>query len=55
MHEIRSRFPSGRLYAELVGSGADVQDEPVSRPRGLVEFAVRDVARNRRTVCQTFE
>jgi predicted enzyme related to lactoylglutathione lyase len=43
------------LYAELVGSGADVQGEPVSQPWGLREFRVLDPDRNRLTFAQTFE
>jgi uncharacterized glyoxalase superfamily protein PhnB len=43
------------LYAELVEKGADVQDEPVSRPWGLREFAVLDLEGNRLTFAQTFE
>jgi len=43
------------LYAELVGSGADVQGEPVSQPWGLRELRVLDPDRNRLTFAQTFE
>lgn len=43
------------LYAELVGSSADVQGEPVSQPWGLREFRVLDPDRNRLTFAQTFE
>jgi catechol 2,3-dioxygenase-like lactoylglutathione lyase family enzyme len=43
------------LYAEFVGSGADVQGEPVSQPWGLREFRVLDPDRNRLTFAQTFE
>ena len=43
------------LYAELVGSGADVQGEPVSHPWGLREFSVLDPERNRLRFAQTFE
>jgi hypothetical protein len=42
-------------YSELVGTGADVQGEPVSQPWGLREFSVLDVERNRLTLGQTFE
>ena len=43
------------LYVELVGSGADVQGEPVSQPWGLRAFRVLDPDRNRLTFAQTFE
>ena len=43
------------LYAELVGSGAGVQGEPVSHPWGLREFSVLDPDGNRLRFAQTFE
>lgn len=43
------------LYAELRSKSANVQDEPVSRPWGLREFRVFDLAGNRITFGQPFE
>ena len=43
------------LHAELVGKGAGVQDEPVSRPWGLREFRVLDLEANQITFGQPFE
>ena len=43
------------LYSEFVGSGADVQGEPLSQPWGLREFSVHDLERNRLTFGQPFE
>lgn len=43
------------LYAELVGRGAQVTGEPVSRPWGLREFTVLDPGGNEITLAQTFE
>lgn len=43
------------LYSEFVGSGADVQGEPVSQPWGLREFSVHDLEGNRLTFGQPFE
>lgn len=43
------------LYAELLERGADIEDEPVSRPWGIREFVVRDAEGNRLTFGQTFE
>lgn len=43
------------LHTELVGKGADVQGEPISRPWGLREFTVLDPEGNRLTFGQPFE
>lgn len=43
------------LHAELLGKGARVQGEPVSRPWGLRDFSVLDLEGNQITFCQTFE
>ncbi len=43
------------LYRELVGKGANVQGEPVSRPWGLREFRVLDPEGNQLTLGQPFE
>lgn len=43
------------LYSEFVGSGADVQGEPVSQPWGLREFSIHDLECNRLTFGQPFE
>jgi predicted enzyme related to lactoylglutathione lyase len=43
------------LYTELVEKGADVQEEPISRPWGIREFIVLDIEANRLTFGQTFE
>lgn len=43
------------LHAELVGKGANVQGEPISRPWGLREFTVLDPEGNRLTFGQPFE
>ena len=43
------------LHAELKTNGANVLDDPVSRPWGLREFHVLDLEGNRLTFGQTFE
>jgi predicted enzyme related to lactoylglutathione lyase len=43
------------LHAELVGKGANVQGEPISRPWGLREFRVLDPEGNQITFGQPFE
>jgi catechol 2,3-dioxygenase-like lactoylglutathione lyase family enzyme len=43
------------LYAELSAKGARVQGPPISRPWGLRDFSVLDLADNRITFAQTFE
>jgi uncharacterized glyoxalase superfamily protein PhnB len=43
------------LYAELVAAGANVLDQPVSRPWGLRQFHVVDLEGNQITFGQTFE
>lgn len=43
------------LYEELMSKGAKVLGPPVSRPWGLREFRVIDLAGNRITFAQTFE
>jgi uncharacterized glyoxalase superfamily protein PhnB len=43
------------LHAELRARGANVLDEPVSKPWGLREFHVRDLEGNRITFGQPFE
>ena len=44
-----------RLYAELLASGARVQNEPISLPWGLREFRIRDLEGNEIGFGQTFE
>ncbi len=43
------------LHAELIGRGARVQGEPVSRPWGLRDFSVLDLDSNRLVFAQPFE
>lgn len=43
------------LHAELRAAGANVLDDPVSRPWGLREFHVRDLEGNQITFGQPFE
>ena len=43
------------LHAELVAKGANVLDQPVSRPWGLRQFHVADLEGNWITFGQTFE
>jgi uncharacterized glyoxalase superfamily protein PhnB len=43
------------LYRELVGKGASVKGEPVSRAWGLREFRVLDLEGNQLTLGQPFE
>jgi predicted enzyme related to lactoylglutathione lyase len=43
------------LHAELVATGANVLDQPISMPWGLRQFHVADLEGNRITFGQTFE